>query len=68
MNFKTLTEGYTEVELDNGDRIRVKIVIGNIEANGQTMPDGSIAYNFQHQVVSFVTPKDKVTKGKGMSQ
>lgn len=62
MNFKTITEGYTEIELSNGDRLRAKIVFGDVEDNGQG------GYNLQHQIVSFVTPKDKVTKGKGMSQ
>lgn len=67
MQFKTLTEGYTEVELENGDRIRVKVIIGNVDfALSQT--EGMNAYNFQHQIVSFVTPKAKVENGKGMKK
>lgn len=58
MNFATAIQGWTELELENGDRIKLQIVVGSItEVKGKKNPDGSQMYNMQHQIVSFVTPK-----------
>lgn len=57
--FKTEVEGFTELLLANGDRIRVKISIGSIqEYVGEKNTDGTQKYNMQHQIVSFVLPKE----------
>lgn len=58
MNYKVLEEGFTELELENGTKLKFKIVIGSVtKIEGKKNPDGTQMYSMQHHMVSFVIEK-----------
>lgn len=58
MTYTVLEEGFTIVELENGDKLKLKIVVGDVQAmKGQKDPQGNQVYSLNHQVVTFLVPK-----------
>lgn len=61
VEYSTVREGWAEYELDDGNKLKVKIVISRIINTGKTNPDGTPQYLFTHNVVNQVlVPVEKL--------
>lgn len=61
-DFKVIEEGFTLIEMSNGNKLKFKTVVGSIDMiEGRKNPDGTQMYSINHQMVSFVIPNKKPT-------
>ncbi|MHC1589605.1 MAG: hypothetical protein ACXQTQ_01410 [Candidatus Hecatellaceae archaeon] len=66
LDFKTLKEDFNEYELEDGSRVKVKVVLADVkmavdeEGRPKLNPDGNPIYHFNFETKVRILPKNRV--------
>lgn len=61
VEYSTVREGWNEYELDDGNKLKVKLTVSRIINTGKENADGTPQYIFTHNVVNQVLlPVEKI--------
>jgi len=51
VGFKPISEPWTEIELENGTRLKLRVIVTKVSDSGTVGPDGAPVYNLTWQGV-----------------
>ena len=59
INFQPISEPWTEYELEDGTRLRLRLIMTMVSDRGQKDQKGRPTFDFEFQAVARVITKDK---------
>ena len=71
LDFRTVREDFNEYELEDGTRVKVKVVLADVrmaldeEGKPKLNPDGNPIYHFNFETKVRILPKNRVVTMRG---